>query len=47
MHGGGGVLWHGIPNAWGGGLLGLEVRMHEGVSGPGIPKGKGLKTLIY
>ena len=31
----------------GGGLLGLEVRMHEGVSGPGIPKGKGLKTLIY
>ena len=31
----------------GGGLLGLEFRMHEGVSRPGIPKGRGLKTLIY
>ena len=31
-----------------GGLLGLEFRMHEGVSSPGIPKGGGgLKTLIY
>ena len=31
------------------GLLGLEFRMHEGVSSPGIPKGGGggLKTLIY
>ena len=25
----------------GGGLLGLEFRMHEGVSSPGIPKGEG------
>ena len=41
----GGGLWPGIPNAWG--LLGLEFRMHEGVSSPGIPKGGGLKTLIY
>ena len=34
----------------GGGLLGLEFRMHEGVSSPRIPKGGGgggLKTLIY
>ena len=33
-----------------GGLLGLEFRMHEGVSSPGILKrggGGGLKTLIY
>ena len=30
-----------------GGLLGLEFRMPEGVSSPGIPKGGGgLKTLI-
>ena len=31
------------------GLLGLEFRMHEGVSSPGILKGGGggLKTLIY
>ena len=36
MHRGGGVV-----------LLGLEFGMHEGVSSPGIPKGRGLKTLIY
>ena len=33
-----------------GGLLGLEFRMHEGISSPGILKGRrggGLKTLIY
>ena len=30
-----------------GGLLGLEFQMHEGVSSPEIPKGGGLKTLIY
>ena len=30
-----------------GGLLGLEFRMHEGISSPGIPKRGGLKTLIY
>ena len=30
-----------------GGLLGLEFGMHEGVSSPGIPKGEGLKILIY
>ena len=46
MHGG--VLWPGIPNAQGGGgVLGLEFRMHEGVSSPGIAKGGELKTLIY
>ena len=38
--------WPGTPNARGG-LLGWEFRMHEGVSSPGIPKGGGLKTLIY
>ena len=27
-----------------GGLLGLEFRMHEGVSSPGIPKGRGAKN---
>ena len=27
-----------------GGLLGLEFRMHEGVSSPGIPKGGGTKN---
>ena len=45
--GGGGVLWPGIPNAQGmggGGLLGLEFQMHEGVSSPGIPKGGGAKN---
>ena len=45
-----GVLWPGIPNALGGGggLLGLEFRIHEGVSSAGIPKGGGeLKTRIY
>ena len=52
-----GVLWPGIPNAWGGslawnsecmgGFFGLEFRMHEGVSSPGIPKEEGLKTVIY
>ena len=35
--------WHfGTPNAWG--LLGLEFRMHEGVSSPGIPKGRRAKN---
>ena len=31
------------------GVLGLEFRIHEGVSSPGIRKGRGggLKTLIY
>ena len=28
----------------GGGLLGLEFRMHEGVSSPRIPKGGGTKN---
>ena len=28
----------------GGGLLGLEFRMHEGVSSPEIPKGGGIKN---
>ena len=27
-----------------GGLLGLEFRMHEGVSSPGIPKGRRAKN---
>ena len=27
-----------------GGLLGLEFRMHEGVSSPGIPRGGGAKN---
>ena len=39
---GGGVLCPGILNAQGGGgLLGLEFLMHEGVYSPGIPKGGG------
>ena len=29
------------------GLLGLEFRMHEGVSSLGIQKEGGLKTLVY
>ena len=37
MHGGG-LPWNSECT---GGLLGLEFRMHEGVSSPGIPKGGG------
>ena len=36
MHGGGGVLWPGIPNAWG--VAGIGIPNDEGVSSPGIPK---------
>ena len=36
--GGGGLPWNSECT---GGLLGLEFRMHEGVSSPGIPKGGG------
>ena len=43
MHGG----FFGLEFRMHGGVLGLEFRMHEGVSSPGIPKGGGLKTLIY
>ena len=44
MHGE--VLWPGILNAWGGGgVLGLEFRMHERVSSLGILKeGGGAKN---
>ena len=36
----GGFLWPGIQNAQGG-LLGLEFRMHAGLSSLGILKGAG------
>ena len=45
MGGGGCLAWN--SKCMKGGLLGLEFRMHEGVSSPGISKGGGLKTLIY
>ena len=48
MHGGGSLAWNSeCVCGGGGGVLGLEFRMHEGVSSPGIPRGGELKTLIY
>ena len=44
MGGGGGSLAWNSKCTGGGGLLGLEFRMHEGVSSPGILKGGGAKN---
>ena len=38
---GGSLAWNSKCMGGGGGLLGLEFRMHEGVSSPEIPKGGG------